>query len=119
LRDVRELSPPRVCRQSREGRESEGEPPYTAITRSGYRAPVPNPPKEVHVRFIVRLLFFACLATTFLVPAATAADRMWVGFHDDPMFRWDGTRLDGLARARANKATILVTLGDWPEGGRN
>ncbi|HET6602141.1 MAG TPA: hypothetical protein VFG57_09255, partial [Gaiella sp.] len=65
------------------------------------------------MRFIVRLLFFACLAATVLVPAATAADRMWVGFHDDPMFRWDGTRLDALDRARANNATILRTIVDW------
>ena len=56
------------------------------------------------MRFIVRLLFFACLAATFLVPAATAADRMWVGFHDDPMFRWDGTRLDAsTGRARTTR----------------
>ena len=76
-------------------------------------ARVPNPPKEVHVRFIVRLLFLACLAATVLVPAGAAADRMWVGFHDDPMFRWDGTRLDALDRARANNATILRTIVDW------
>ena len=76
-------------------------------------ARVPNPPKEVHVRFIVRLLFLACLAATVLVPAGAAADRMWVGFHDDPMFRWDGTRLDALDRARGNNATILRTIVDW------
>ena len=49
-------------------------PPYTAITRSGYRARVPSPPKEVHVRSIVRLLVVTCLAATVLVPAAAAAD---------------------------------------------
>ena len=65
------------------------------------------------MRFIVRLLFLACLAATVLVPAGAAADRMWVGFHDDPMFRWDGTRLDALDRARANNATILRTIVDW------
>ena len=36
------------------------------------------------MRFVVRLLFLASLAAASLVPAATAADRMWVGFHDDP-----------------------------------
>ena len=76
-------------------------------------ARVPNPPKEVHVRLIVRLLFLACLAATVLVPAGAAADRMWVGFHDDPMFRWDDTRLDALDRARSNNATILRTIVDW------
>ena len=65
------------------------------------------------MRSIVRLLFLACLAAAVLVPAATAADRMWVGFQDDPMFRWDGARLDALDRARANNATILRTIVDW------
>jgi hypothetical protein len=44
------------------------------------------------VRFVTRLLAIACLAAAALVPAATAADRMWVGFHDDPELRFDGTR---------------------------
>ena len=65
------------------------------------------------MRSIVRLLVLACLAAAVLVPAATAADRMWVGFHDDPMFRWDGTRLDALDRARSNNASILRTVVDW------
>ena len=43
------------------------------------------------MRFVVRLLFLASLAAALVVPAATAADRMWVGFQDDPMFRWDET----------------------------
>jgi hypothetical protein len=65
------------------------------------------------VRSIVRLIVLACLAAALLAPAAAAADRMWVGFHDDPMFRWDDTRLDALDRARANNASILRTVVDW------
>ena len=65
------------------------------------------------MRSIVRLLVLACLATAVLVPAASAADRMWVGFQDDPMFRWDDTRLEALDRARSNNASILRTIVDW------
>ena len=65
------------------------------------------------MRFIVRLIVLACLAAAVLVPAATAADRMWVGFQDDPMLRWDGTRLEALDRARSNNASILRTVVDW------
>jgi hypothetical protein len=65
------------------------------------------------VRSIVRLIVLACLAAAVLAPAAAAADRMWVGFHDDPMFRWDDTRLDALDRARANNSSILRTVVDW------
>ena len=65
------------------------------------------------MRSIVRLLFLACLAAAVLVPAATAADRMWVGFQDDPMLRWDGARLEAMDRARSNNASILRTIVDW------
>ena len=65
------------------------------------------------MRSIVRLLVLACLAAAVLVPAASGADRMWVGFQDDPMFRWDDTRLEALDRARSNNASILRTIVDW------
>ena len=65
------------------------------------------------MRSIVRLLVLACLAAAVLVPAATAADRMWVGFQDDPVLRWDGTRLEAMDRARSNNASILRTIVDW------
>ena len=37
---------------------------HTALTRSGYRARVPISPKEVLVRFVVRLLVLACVAAS-------------------------------------------------------
>jgi hypothetical protein len=67
------------------------------------------------VRFAARLLVLTGIAAALLVPAATAADRMWVGFHDDPMFRWDGSRLDALDRARGNEASIIRTVVEWPK----
>ncbi|MCZ7588725.1 MAG: cellulase family glycosylhydrolase [Gaiella sp.] len=65
------------------------------------------------MRSIVRPLVLACLAAAVLVPAATAADRMWVGFQDDPVLRWDGTRLEAMDRAVSNNASILRTIVDW------
>ena len=65
------------------------------------------------MRFVVRLLFLASLAAVLLVPAATAADRMWVGFQDDPMFRWDDTRTEALDRARGNEASVIRTIVEW------
>ena len=86
---------------------------HTALTRSGYRARFPTPPKEVLVRFLVRLLVLACLAAALVAPAASAADRMWVGFHDDPVLRFDGGRTEAMDRARGNGASVVRTLIDW------
>ena len=65
------------------------------------------------MRFVTRLLVLTCLAAAVLAPAAAAADRMWVGFHDDPELRFDGTRTDAMDLARSNESTILRTLVEW------
>ena len=65
------------------------------------------------MRFAARTIIFACLAAAVLVPAAAAADRMWVGFQDDPMFRWDPQRTEAMDRARGNEARIIRTVVDW------
>ncbi len=65
------------------------------------------------MRFVTRLLAIACLAAAALVPAATAADRMWVGFHDDPELRFDGSRTNAMDLARSNSSTVLRTLVEW------
>jgi hypothetical protein len=65
------------------------------------------------VRFIVRLLVLACLTAAVSIPAASAADRMWVGFHDDPVLRFDGGRAEALDRARGNGAAVVRTLVEW------
>ena len=64
------------------------------------------------MRSTVRVLVIACLAAAVLVPAAAAADRMWVGFQDDPMFRWDTQRMEAMDRARGNEARIVRTVVD-------
>ena len=65
------------------------------------------------MRFVVRLLVLASLTAALSVPAASAADRMWVGFHDDPVLRFDGGRTEAMDRARGNGASILRTIVDW------
>ena len=65
------------------------------------------------MRFVTRLLVLTCLAAAVLAPAAAAADRMWVGFHDDPELRFDGTRTNAMDLARSNESTILRTLVEW------
>jgi hypothetical protein len=38
---------------------------------------------------------------------------MWVGFHDDPVFRWNDGRMDELDKAVDEHATIIRTLVTW------
>ena len=59
-------------------------------------------------------LLAAILVAAVLVPVASSADRMWIGFHDDPMFRFDTDRMTELDEATAtNNASILRTLVTW------
>ena len=61
----------------------------------------------------VQLLVAAC-AMSLLVPAlALGAPRMYVGFHDDPNFRYEENREAVLDQARGANATIVRTLVTW------
>ena len=40
------------------------------------------------MRRTVRLAMILFARAAVLAPAAMAAERMWVGFHDDPSYRW-------------------------------
>lgn len=46
-------------------------------------------------------------------PRAVAAERMWLGFHDDPSYRWVADRDARAARAAADGATIVRLLVEW------
>lgn len=61
------------------------------------------------------LQFFVVAALgALLVPAfASAAPRMYVGFHDDPNFRYEERRADVLDQARDANTTIVRTLVTW------
>ena len=61
------------------------------------------------VRLVIVLFAFAALAA----PSALAAERMWVGFHDDPSFRWVNNRKARVDASAAENATILRLLVSW------
>ena len=56
----------------------------------------------------------AILVAAVLAPVAASADRMWIGFHDDPVLRYDAEKATDMEVAtKTNKATILRTLVTW------
>jgi len=66
------------------------------------------------VKLLLRTLAVTMLlALAVVVSGASAADRMWMGFHDDPVFRWNDGRMDELDKAVAEHATIIRTLVTW------
>jgi aryl-phospho-beta-D-glucosidase BglC (GH1 family) len=57
-----------------------------------------------------------CLVAAVVVPQAVgAADRMYVGFQDDPSFRFRDTRDSNLAQAQAANATIIRSQVTWAQ----
>ena len=65
------------------------------------------------MKHLTRVLVVLALAGIAAIPAASAADRMWMGFHDDPEFRWNADRMQELDKAEAAHATIVRTLVTW------
>jgi hypothetical protein len=65
------------------------------------------------VKRLVQFLV-AASAVALLAPAlAFAGPRMYVGFHDDPSFRYAETRSEALDGARDANATMARTLVTW------
>ncbi len=67
------------------------------------------------MRRLARLTAVACFAALAAVPLGAAADRMWIGFHDDPSFRWEADRTSMLDRARAANATMFRAVVTWSD----
>lgn len=63
--------------------------------------------------FFIRASLAAMLAAAVLPAAASAAPRMWVGFQDDPSFRWIDDRSETLDRAQQANATVIRTTVYW------
>ena len=61
----------------------------------------------------VFLVVALCALVALTTPAAGAADRMWVGFHDDPSFRWVNDRGARIDRAAKDGSTIIRLLVQW------
>jgi hypothetical protein len=65
------------------------------------------------VRRTLRLALLLVALAALAAPAALAADRMWIGFHDDPSFRWVGDRESRIASAADQGASVMRLLVHW------
>ena len=65
------------------------------------------------MRRTARLVFALSVLVALTAPAALAAERMWIGFHDDPSFRWVGNRQARIQAAAQTNATIMRLLVQW------
>ena len=65
------------------------------------------------MRRIVAVLALLTIAAAAAAPLGGSAPRMWVGFHDDPSFRWEGDRGATLDRVRAANATLVRAVVTW------
>src|SRR5215475_1887317 len=70
---------------------------------------------DLPVKKTVRLALVT-LTALMAIPAATvhAAQRMPIGYFDDPSFRWSANRLTELDRAQASGASVIHTTASWP-----
>jgi hypothetical protein len=76
----------------------------------------PAPSLGEFVRRIVRAVIVLSVLAGLAAPAALPAERMWVGFHDDPSFRWaqpESNRNARVAGAASENATIIRLLVQW------
>ena len=62
---------------------------------------------------MLRRILLVSLVSLFLAPAAQAAPRMWVGFQDDPRFRWTADREANLDAAQAAGGGVIRTTVYW------
>ena len=67
------------------------------------------------VRLVVAMFAVAamCAIAAFVAPASQAAERMWVGFHDDPSFRWVNDRTSRIQSSAREGSTIMRLLVQW------
>lgn len=62
---------------------------------------------------LIRLVFVCALFSLVLPVTAMAAERMWVGFQDDPSFRWREDRASMLDEAVQSNVGIVRTTVYW------
>jgi hypothetical protein len=67
------------------------------------------------VRRIRRLVFVLVAVSALAAPSALAADRMWIGFHDDPSFRWVGDRESRIESSASQGASVMRLLVHWDQ----
>ena len=64
-------------------------------------------------RRTLRLVLVLSVAAGLAAPAGLAAERMWVGFHDDPSFRWVSDRATRIESSAREGATVMRLLVHW------
>ena len=84
---------------------AEPTPPTTTTTAEEQPEPAPRPPAPAA----------PTTPPAQADPGRLAQTRLFVGFHDDPSFRWAVDRNAMLRKARAGGATMLRTTVDWSE----
>ena len=67
------------------------------------------------MRRIRRLVLVLFAISALAAPAALAADRMWIGFHDDPSFRWVGDRESRIQSSANQGASVMRLLVHWDQ----
>ncbi|HXF98407.1 MAG TPA: cellulase family glycosylhydrolase [Gaiellaceae bacterium] len=65
------------------------------------------------VAVLAALATGAALAANAAAPGARAAERMWVGFHDDPSFRWSPNRERLIESSARQGSTLMRLLVQW------
>jgi Cellulase (glycosyl hydrolase family 5) len=70
------------------------------------------------VRRTLRLVFVLFAVAALAAPAAHAAERMWIGFHDDPSFRWVGDRASRIESSAGRGASVMRLLVHWDQTAR-
>ena len=65
------------------------------------------------MRLLARLLIAALAVLGLAASSASAEERMWIGFHDDPVLRYGPDRLAEMDAVRRANATIVRTLVEW------
>ena len=62
---------------------------------------------------LARALVLVAAVLALATGSASAEERMWIGFHDDPVLRYGPDRLAELDAVRGANATIVRTLVEW------
>ncbi|HXG77268.1 MAG TPA: cellulase family glycosylhydrolase [Gaiellaceae bacterium] len=65
------------------------------------------------MRRTIRALLVLAVLAALAAPASLAAERMWVGFHDDPSFRWVSDREARINAAALDGSSIVRLLVQW------
>jgi Cellulase (glycosyl hydrolase family 5) len=65
------------------------------------------------MRRFLRLVLVVSALAALCAPVAFSSERMWVGFHDDPSFRWVPDRESRIEAAAGQGATIMRLLVQW------